>query len=449
MVEIPRVRSCFEQFRQLPIGYYICLLAYVLTSFGSPMPSEVSVLEIVIGGGLLIGGLMLIKRLFSGMARSRQGRAVFFLLLMLLITPLLISLSSGYSFRSIMRDVIPLFFLLGLPVLFVYSINLQSKAVLIWCLNISVVLVGAAASTSYWVNASEYYGSVGAAGNAMRSGLMQYQAAVKNNALPQQSESNENGEMPKQFEYLGMYDPAVLYSCIMLCSWGVILIARSWSSSVVGGGLLAAGALMAYEILSLGLRSYALLIVLALLIVAWRQSSLRGFRTRLVPIGVLGVLLFLPQIGAMLHLLWVKQMAVGTNGKVDEWAAVVSTLSQNWRDLMFGIGWGGTFENPIISAPSRFTHSLVSFYLLKSGLLGLAMLMLIIIGLYRTVPGKRDWKTLSISQLVTLVAGMSVLAIGLVFEPTYKMLSFGVILSLVLLSVSQDDCENGSQRGQS
>ena len=115
---------------------------------------------------------------------------------------------------------------------------------------------------------------------------------------------------------------------------------------------------------------------------------------------------------------------------------MISMISATPQALLFGIGWGGLVENPIYGATTRFTHSVLSFYLLKSGvlgLMGLGAIGAILLFEVRRRFGDRD--TWTVSRKIVLVSCLPPLLIGVLFEPTYKILSYGVILALALLTI--------------
>ena len=78
---------------------------------------------------------------------------------------------------------------------------------------------------------------------------------------------------------------------------------------------------------------------------------------------------------------------------------------------------------------------MLSFYLLKSGVLGLVGLGAIGAILLFEVRRFGDRDTWTVSRKIVLVSCLPPLLIGVLFEPTYKILSYGVILALALLTI--------------
>lgn len=228
----------------------------------------------------------------------------------------------------------------------------------------------------------------------------------------------------------------MFFTAIFLSAWGVILMVRSWLYWLPGTILLACGAFVAYGLMILGLRAYTALFALSVVLICASQFRNKGLYVRLLPMIVAACVWFWPKLMSIAHLLWIKQQSIGTNGKVGEWLSVIHTIFLSPKTALFGIGWGGILNNPIYQSEStRFTHSVLSFFLLKSGVLGLVTLLLIA-AIFLFGDEKRTYKkSPSVSCLIILVSCFSPLLVGVLFEPIYKMLSYGVILSLFLLSM--------------
>ena len=511
------IRQAWEDILQVPTAYWIFLGAYSFIGFGSPMPSKITWLEIAIGAGLFIGGLLLTKGVISGMAQ-KLGKRTFILCCLLLVVPISIALFHGYAVKDISRDVIPLLFLLATPVMLAYSSKAVGRSGLRFLVTLALLVVGAVGAVTFWLSAVSYYGSLEKAGAAMRGGLSQYIQNANNTSQASQvskeasqvskeasqvskevsqvskevsqvskevsqvskevsqvskevsqvsrssqaskevsqasKEVSQDGKGSSPIKILGMYDPAVFFSCLFLCSWGVVLIVRGWKYSLGGCILLGAGAVIGYELMMLGLRSYTFLLATVMLLIAGTQIKQRGFYYRLLPLAILMGVIFFPQIEGAIQLLWTKQLAVGTNGKSAEWLAVLSTISTDIWSLLFGIGWGGVVDNPILAAPTRFTHSMLSFFLLKSGVVGLTMMLAVMASLFIYGRSMGDSKTMPVSRLIILSSCLPPLLIGVFFEPTYKMLSYGVILALFVLVLPSGASRNvaatqGGNNGQS
>ena len=157
---------------------------------------------------------------------------------------------------------------------------------------------------------------------------------------------------------------------------------------------------------------------------------------QLILLGGVGLLISYPYLANLIGLLLAKQKSVGMNNKAVEFSAVFDTVMATPLTLLFGVGWGGVFTNPIYANPesTRFTHSLISFWLLKTGLIGFTVMASFVILLFRSINLKGVWA--SSRRTAIFLAASAVIIIGVFFEPTYKMLSFGLIVGLLLAELS-------------
>jgi O-antigen ligase len=102
--------------------------------------------------------------------------------------------------------------------------------------------------------------------------------------------------------------------------------------------------------------------------------------------------------------------------------------------LLFGCGWGMTFENPAVGNLSvNYTHSLFSALLLKTGLVGVGLTLLYIGALVR-----RAWPVWARNP-VLMLALLAPLGIGFLLYASYKCLGFGLLL---ILLANQRPAEN-------
>lgn len=436
-------REYWEQRKLIPRGVWLMLIAYSLVAFGSPMPAKITWLEIVMGCGLLMGGILLMGLVIRKLQQEKSAQWCFGLTALLFFIPLCIGLMRGNVLSDITRDIFPLTFLLIVPILLIYAASLSSRAVLSTLIATTLAFVGICTAALFFVGTLNLVGSTDQMVLMMRGNIAQIDEAQASSApqapkaskVPQMSQTPEEiyGEKRRNL-FLKLYDPAMLFAAILLSSWGVVLMVKSWRGWLPGIILTGAGALIAYGFMMLGLRAYTALFALAVLAMCLTKWRDKGFYTRLLPIFFVAGIVLWPQIEAVLQLLWAKQQVVGTNGKLVEWQAVFGSVFSSVESTLFGIGWGGVLMNPIyFDGSTRFTHSVLSFYLLKSGLLGLLGLMSIIVILFFQGLRLGDKEGFTTSRLILLISCLPPLLIGLLFEPTYKMLSYGVILALFVL----------------
>lgn len=438
-------REYWEQRKLIPKGVWLILIAYCLVALGSPMPPKITWLEIVMGCGLLMGGILLTGLVIRKVQQEKSAQWCFGLTALLFLIPLCIGLMRGNMLSDITRDIFPLTFLLIVPILLIYAASLTSRVVLSTLIATALAFVGICTAITFYSGAFEFAGSTdrmvtmvgggfGQIASTQTTQTTQTTQAIQTTQMSEASKAADEELANKQrVIFLKLYDPAMLFSAILLSSWGVVLMVKSWRGWLPGIILAGAGALIAYGFMMLGLRAYTVLFALAVLTICLTKWRERGFYTRLLPIILVAGIVLWPKITAIVQLLWNKQQVVGLNGKAGEWWAVIHLVFSSPQTALFGIGWGGMVTNPIVDGATRFTHSALSFYLLKSGLLGLLALMSIIVILFFQGLRLGDKEGFTTSRLILLISCLPPLLIGLLLEPSYKMLSYGVILALFVL----------------
>lgn len=430
----------------VPKGVWLLLLVYCLVAFGSPMPPRITWLEIVMGCGLLMGGIALAGNVMCVILQQRSSTCCLALVLFLFFIPLCIGLLHGNGLTDILRDVCPLAFLLLIPILLVYSASLSNLEAMSTLMTTVLVFVGICSAVLFFIGTHNLYGSIDKFQSGMRIGMVQLsevtqvtQAGLATQAIkviqPVQLIDQSN-EIKRLTLLLKPFDPAVLFTAIFLSTWGVIMMVRSWLGWLPGMLLVITGSAIAYEFMIMGLRAYTAFFILGTFAICLTQYRNRGLYIRFLPVVFMACMVLWPKIEAVVQIILTKQHAAGwMNGKSGEWLAVISTLHANPYTWLFGVGWGGVIENPIYGGTTRFTHSILSFFLLKAGVIGLGMLLTIVGLLLKRSIGIGDAIRFDISSKILLFSSLPPLLIGVMFEPTYKMLSYGVILALLILSL--------------
>lgn len=135
-------------------------------------------------------------------------------------------------------------------------------------------------------------------------------------------------------------------------------------------------------------------------------------------------------VAEVYHSLMHKTALVGVNMRGAEARAVLDEVDGSFWSVVFGKGWGTTFKSPAVGGVIvNFTHSLITTYLLKTGLTGLSL-----VGLYLFDLGRK---------LVALLFRLPVIGLAL-FAPfiidiflyaSFKSLDFGLLLLLISLWV--------------
>jgi hypothetical protein len=136
------LHSQLAEFRPIPTGVLVLLAAYSLVAFGSPMPPQITWLEIVMSCGLLLGGIMLAGSVLQVAIQNKRERWALILAVSLFFVPLIWGLFLGNSQRNIVRDVIPFLFLIGLPILLTYQADHTLPNFQVRLILAALVLVG-------------------------------------------------------------------------------------------------------------------------------------------------------------------------------------------------------------------------------------------------------------------------------------------------------------------
>ena len=122
-----------------------------------------------------------------------------------------------------------------------------------------------------------------------------------------------------------------------------------------------------------------------------------------------------------------KTINVGLNMRLPEFEAIWDIVTLSWTGFLFGQGWGSSFASPAVGdLYVSFSHSLLSYMLFKTGIVGFVLTILFL------------WHLLNC--LFVLFGNKPVLALSLFwslvipvfFYASYKSLDFGLLLTLIL-----------------
>lgn len=147
-------------------------------------------------------------------------------------------------------------------------------------------------------------------------------------------------------------------------------------------------------------------------------------------IAAISITIFSDVIFTYIELLLKKHDKVGINMRDAEFMAVWDTISTSSMTVLTGLGWGSTFKNPAVSMIEvNFAHWIMSFFLLKSGLVG----ALLLVG-YLFVVIKNLYQTFKSDEILGLAAAAP-LAVGLLLNGSFRYLSFGFLILIISLPI--------------
>jgi hypothetical protein len=134
-----------------------------------------------------------------------------------------------------------------------------------------------------------------------------------------------------------------------------------------------------------------------------------------------------------------KQEKFGVNAKDSELYTVLGIVFSSAPKLMFGIGWGSVFKDPIIpEVEVSFTHSAFTYFLLKTGVLGLTCFLLYLFLIFKSFFNSAFSQHSKMSDYISyktmvFLSALPAVIIGIFLQVSYKTLSFGVVLLSLLL----------------
>jgi O-antigen ligase len=172
---------------------------------------------------------------------------------------------------------------------------------------------------------------------------------------------------------------------------------------------------------------FLLLALLVLFLAGWRYHA--PARVAFLSLILIGLSLpFLPVAAELIEVMRSKTMVFGLNMRLEEWAAVWQEIVQSPFSVLFGRGWGGTFQSPAVAGITvNFTHSLLSSGLLKTGVLGLLALMIYLAAL------ARQWSFVLKNHRILALGLAGPFLINVFLYASYKSLDFGFLLLLVVV----------------
>lgn len=385
------------------IGFFLALFVYGV--FGSPTPDSFGWVEVVVGAGLLIaaGPLQVLQR-FGTRPQGLWQSVAPILLVYGLSIPVISGVASGHEVSVILRDIIPFLFLL-LPY---FMLGWQGGSV---SEKMAVTAVIAFIGVAFGVRL----------------------------IMPVLLDGAGFANAPDAL-YLSIA-PTVVFAAIFLTGVaGHLLYRRVGLTSVVMAGaflLLAllplSGMAMTLQRASLGLTAAGLLLLLV--IGAVRRPM------RVIAPGIFCVVLlmiFAPSVGSILDSLLQKQAMVGSNMRIQEFQAVADTMDDSILHVLFGRGWGASVASPAVGGVVvNFTHSLLTSYWMKTGLVGLLLVLVYLGGLASgLVRMIRVQPVLAVALFVPLV-------IDVILYASFKSLDFGLILLLLALWGAMHVGQNG------
>lgn len=370
----------------------IALLLYGLFSYS--MPRNIGSVEIIIAilfiAYIGFGGLLKLLIILSKKNKNYIIKLFLLFFLFLLVVPTFVGMFK-WDFADIFRDIVPLIYLF-LP-LFFYHAFLRSDFIyaLPWLLSLIGLFFSLRYCYSIFIS------------NEGFSGIKQYL-------------------LKEDLTWINIYDPSVIFSAMFLILNG---IERLNKNLIVALFFMIFSLIPFFSLVALSLRApIGLSFIALLLFLLLNKKTYRHYIFSLL-ISIMIYLFFLDSIYDLFQVFKNKHtLTGGASGKLIELSLIVDIVNNaNLLQMIFGHGWGGTYVNEEISYERLSnTHSLFTYMLFKTGGLGLVITIIYFVLLF-------DFKQLYKSPL--LISAFISLSIGILFQPTYKIFSYGLILSIV------------------
>lgn len=380
------------------IGWMLVIVLLLYGVFSSPFPSEYGAPELIIGLLLILVSVMQL----SSLLRSKNvNYACVIPFVWMLVVPTIVGILR-WDLSDMVRDVVPLLYIFLPMFLIPWAKKKNSSAFVRKYLVIAMVFAGSGFALRYFTSQDIGYDDLG------------------------------SGVFLINLKYYS-YDPMVTFTAI----FGLLFALASFQTTsklklakivlYVGVSLLAVGSLG-------GIAQRAPLAILGLCLVIFliRYTRKSFMLVCFAIVFLLSIVIYFQDVMfALYSLLAEKNEAVGINGKTEEIELIINILSDSLSDTLFGLGWGGIYYNKVIGGDVRFAHSIVGFYLLKTGVVGISVMSFYVMWLLKRYVRllKYTWRN-EITQLPLIFAIGSAPMIAML-QPTYKTLSFGLILALI------------------
>lgn len=219
---------------------------------------------------------------------------------------------------------------------------------------------------------------------------------------------------------------AAIFSALLLCrggmDWRRVGLLKCFILSLICAVSLAAMA-VTLQRASLGMFVLAVVFYLA---IQFKQRPCRVMPVLFIAALLSGFIFLGFQV--VIDAIIFKSRVVGDNMRVAEWQAVWAAISREPINILFGLGFGGTFESPAVGGMRvNYTHGLLGSVLLKTGLIGL-----LVISAYLWMLTK------NLANIVRydLIIGLALLApfvIDVFLYASFKSFEFGLLLTAIMV----------------
>ncbi|MCB9990640.1 MAG: hypothetical protein H6867_04565 [Rhodospirillales bacterium] len=377
----------------------LCAAVLIYAVAGTPTPERLGPAEVMIAALIVfaVGLPQAARALVPGQGNGWQKSGAV-LLLFGLSVPVVNGFLMGNSVSGIMRDILPFFFLL-LPVFLQSAWLAQERQIKI--LTALVVILGLVFSLRVLLPA--YFNLAGLQPSSVPDPLRLANA------------------------------PTVLFAALLLSGLSGLYLYRGDLFKSALCALLCVIPLMTVALITqrASIGAFCLSGLVLFMIGAVR----RPYRV-LLPLLMIScvVAVYWQPIDEIIHSLLRKSSMVGFNMRGQEAQVVRDAVGGSLWTVLFGKGWGATIASPAVGgAVVNFTHSLPTMYWLKTGLVGVCIVLVYLARLGALlVP-------LFFRNPVVALALAGPFLIDIFLYASFKSLDFGLILLLISLWAGRSD----------
>jgi len=387
--------------------FFITLALLTYAFFSSSTPDSLGVAEALIAFSLLALSGSWGYFVISGKALQHKNileanlYIVYLIFLYLLYVPLVVGLIRGNNLVDIIRDIIPFLYLFIIIFFDPFMKKNKKKYLKIFVLLLCIIGI------SFSIRHIGSIDNLSTLGKSIIFGDMNY----------------------------FVMDPAVLFASTFLLNYGYIglFLEKGLRKKAISLILFIAGFVAFLSILGVIVRGQIGLVLFSLFLSTIFIFIKRPFVISIfiVPIILVFIVVFGEQIANIWSLIVEKTSHTGVlNNRDKEFSAVMQMLSLSLDNLLFGQGWGGLITSPV-AGTVRFTHFSVTYFLLKTGLVGAILFVLFILILFKYL---QIIFLNNIFYFSLALAGFNSLIINVFLEAGYKTMSFGLLVLILILS---------------
>lgn len=378
------------------ICLFLCLILYAV--FGSATPDNPGVVEVIMAVLLILSAsIPLFLRESKEKANSRWLGVFTIFFVFGLTLPLLIGVFKGHDDVQIFRDVIAFLFLC-LPLFFFDRLH-NDKIRFEWFMR-GLLFIGLAFSVRALLPAYGFY------------------------------------EAPDELLYLAN-SPLVVFTALFLTLRVCHDVYEGRLSLITFMcGALAILPCMAMLIdvqrapVSAVILSLVFFVIISLVIAPYRGM-------RLVLFFVLVSVLSIPVLTEIYTEIGNKTARVGFNMRLAELRAVFDAIDDSILTVLFGQGWGAQYAAPSVGGLYvGYTHSLLSYFILKGGIIGLGFMSAICVVIANMI------YRIAIRHIPMGLTVFWPFVIPVLFYASYKSFDFGLILLFIILCVQIKENNN-------